>query len=643
MNKFRLALRFGICLGLIAVLISPVSTATADDSSATTSVTDNYALLTGSEASKQGFQSATTSNYLVGNGTFTIEAWLQPAEAMSSIWGHFFAKTDMFQYMLSGGVYEVVYNGGAWRTTINTGVRARLGEWQHIAYVKSGTTFSLYFNGGLAFQITDATNVPATLNSANSFTSVGSNPWNGSSNQSSPAGNLFAGGIDEVKVWTTARTQAQIQTDMKTKTSPTESGLASYWDFNGTSSTSTIHDRTGLLNFVTHGTPNPTFPDVKTTATTVGQTTVTFSRTYLNGTGGYQIPSDITSVNALVVGGGGGGGFDGGGGGGGGGVYQNSSLAVTPGQSVAIEVGAGGAAVNGYTGGALACNGSWNGSVVACSAVAGGTSKFGSITSSGGGGGGGIEANGTNDSDASANVRGGGGGAGGQNSRAGLASPGVGATSGGSVVDTLNTGGGGGGSSTIAGSNGTVAAAGNGGAGTNATLNSTVYGSGGAGGSFHSATLATGGSGAANGGTSGVGPTTPTANRGGGGGGGGNGNIGVNHYGTAGAAGVVIIRYVLRGNTSISHGASIKYRTATNITTTTSRSGKVTFYANGKKIPGCVNLSTSGSPTITATCSWRPSMRGTVRISSTFTPSDSNYLSDTAGGSVFVSQRSSPR
>ena len=36
-------------------------------------------------------------------------------------------------------------------------------------------------------------------------------------------------------------------------------------------------------------------------------------------------------------------------------------------------------------------------------------------------------------------------------------------------------------------------------------------------------------------------------------------------------------------------------------------------------------------------------MRGTVRISTTFTPSDSNYLSDTAVGSVFVSQRSSSR
>ena len=622
------------------MFISPVSTATADDSSATTSVTDNYALLTGSVASKQGFQSATTSNYLVGYGTFTIEAWLQPAEAMSSIWGHFFAKTDMFQYMLSGGVYEVVYNGGSWRSTINTGVRARLGEWQHIAYVKSGTTFSLYFNGGLAFQITDATNVPATLHSANSFTSVGSNPWNGSSNQSSPANNLFAGGIDEVKVWTTARTQAEIQTDMKTKTSPTEPGLVSYWDFNGTSSTSTIHDRTGLLNLVTHGTPNPTFPDVKSTTTTVGQTTVTFPRTYLNGTGGYQIPPGITSISALVVGGGGGGGFDGGGGGGGGGVYQNSSLAVTPGQSVVVEVGAGGAAVNGYTGGSLACNGTWNGSAVACSAVAGGTSKFGAITSSGGGGGGGIESSGTNDSDASANVRGGGGGAGGQNSRAGLSSPGVGATSGGSVVDTLNTGGGGGGSSTVAGSNGTVSAAGNGGAGTNATLNSTVYGSGGAGGSFSSATLATGGSGAANGGTSNAAPTIPAVNRGGGGGGGGNGSSGVNHFGTSGAAGIVIIRYVLRGAATISLTSTPVFRAATTITATVTMSGRVTFYANNKKIPGCSRVATTGSSPIIATCSWKPSRHGPTVISTLMTPTDSNFLSSTdASQTVFTTRR----
>jgi hypothetical protein len=611
--------------------MAPLPSAQADDSSATTSVTDNYASLSGSATYRQGFQSATTTNYLGGNGTFTVEAWIQPTDSVSAITADIFVKTDMLQYEIANGTYQAIFNGSGWKTAISTGVRARFGEWQHVTFIKATNTFSFYFNGTLAFQVVDATNVPTSLNNTSTYTSVGSNPWNGSINQSTPYGNLFAGGIDEVKVWTVARSQSEIQTDMKTKTAPSTSGLASYWDFNGTTSTSTIYDRTGLLNLVTGGTPNPTFPDVKTTVTTVGATTVTFPRTYLNGTGGYQIPSGITSVSALVVGGGGAGGYDGGGGGGGGGVYQNSALAVTPGAAIAIEVGGGGAAVNGYTGGTLACNGSWSGTVVACSAGTGGTSKFATITASGGGGGGGIENSGGNDSDASATVRGGGGGAGGQNSRSGGNSPGTGATSGGTVSDLSSNAGAGGGSTTNAGASVTSAVGGNGGAGITANLNATIYGSGGAGGSFSSATLATGGSGAANGGTTTLAPTTPANNRGGGGAGGGNGNpTATNAYGTAGAAGIVIIQYALVGSATISFAAAPIYRVQTTITATTSVAGTVTFYANNKKIAGCIKVATSGAGPITATCNWKPSLHGSINISALVTPTNGNYLSATA-------------
>ena len=631
------------CLITLSLFLSP--TALADNSSPTTSETDNYISLSGSASAKQGLQSALTSTYLGGYDNFTLELWMMPAETLTTTTGTIFVKTDRFQFDLVNGVFYAWLNSNGWKGSINTGVKARIGEWQHVAYIKNGNLLSLYLNGTLVFELSDATNVPTTLTNNSTYTSIGSNPWNSGSvaNLSSPQMNFFAGGLDEVKFWSGARTQSQIRTSMTTKMSPTSTNLVGYWDFNGTSNTSTIYDRTGSFNFTVFGTPAPTFPDIKTVTTSTGAATIAFPRTYLNGTGGYQIPSNVSSLNILVVGGGGGGGFDGGGGGGGGGVYQNTSLSVTPGSSVAVEVGTGGAAVNGYTGGTLTCNGVWNGSALACSSAAGGTSKFGNTSASGGGGAGGIEANGTNDSDATANTRGGGGGGGGQNSRVGGSSAGVGATSGGSVSDTANSGGGGGGSGTNAGSIGTVSAAGNGGTGTTATLNSVIYGSGGAGGSFSSATVATGGTGAANGGTTGVAPTIPAVNRGGGGGGGGNGGIAGNANGTTGAAGVIIIRYVLKGDVSISYGASIKFRTTTSLTTTTSSSGKVTFYANGKKIPGCINMATSGSPTITATCTWKPSMRGSVNISSTFTPSDSNYLSNTATGSVFVLQRASAR
>ena len=617
----------GLLLSGLTAIAAPIPIAHADNPAVNTSVTDNYAYLTGSATSKQGFQSAGTSTYLSSYTSFTIEAWLNPADTLTTNTGTIFAQTDTFQYQITNGVFQFAFNSGGWKTTMNTGVYARIGEWQHVAYVKNGNTFSLYLNGSLAYQLSDATNVPTTLNPANSYTSLGSNPWNNSSNMSSPQSQLYAGGIDEVRVWTTARSQSEIQNNMNVKVSPSSSNLASYWDFNGTTSTSTIYDRTGLLNFTTFGTPNPLFPDIKSTVISAGTATVTFPRTYLNGTGGYQLPAGVTSVSALVVGGGGAGGFDGGGGGGGGGVYQNSTLAVTPLTGYEITVGGGGAAKNGYTGGSLACNGTWNNSVVACSGSAGGTSKFGTVTASGGGGGGGIENSGTADSDASATVRGGGGGAGGQNSRSGGVSAGGGAFTGGTVTDVNNNGGGGGASGTAAGSNVSTAVAGNGAAGTTASINSLMYGSGGAGGSWSSATLATGGTGAANGGTSSVAPTSPLVNRGGGGAGGGNGSpTATNAYGTSGAAGVIILRYSLQGGVSISLASAPIYRSTTALTATTTIAGRVTFYANNKRIPGCVSLLTVS---LVSTCNWRPAVHGSISISTLLVPTDSSYSNAT--------------
>ncbi len=76
-----------------------------------------------------------------------------------------------------------------------------------------------------------------------------------------------------------------------------------------------------------------------------GKTVATFSEV---GSGTWTIPDGVTEVEVLVVGGGGGGAWrDGawqGGGGGAGGLHEESAYAVTPGGSVTITVGAGGAA-----------------------------------------------------------------------------------------------------------------------------------------------------------------------------------------------------------------------------------------------------------------------------------------------------------
>jgi len=69
--------------------------------------------------------------------------------------------------------------------------------------------------------------------------------------------------------------------------------------------------------------------------------------------------------------------------------------------------------------------------------------------------------------------------------------------------------------------------------------------------------------------------------------------------------------------------------------------GKVTFYANGKKIPGCQNIQSSS---LTAACSWRPAMHGVIRIFANLLPSSSSYVSSTSNvGFINISARATTR
>jgi hypothetical protein len=245
----------------------------------------------------------------------------------------------------------------------------------------------------------------------------------------------------------------------------------------------------------------------------------------------WTVPVGITQVKYLVVAGGGAGGGAGtgagygsanGGGGGGGGFLTGSGYAVTPGASLPITVGAGGASVSSWSGGN------------------GGDSVFSTNTSKGGGGGGFLAVG-------KAGGSAGGGGGGDRNGDAfgaGTASPaGQGNNGGyGSTNNLSGSSGGGGGASAAGGSSTNVEYAGNGGAGIASTITgtNTYYSGGGAGGAWVN-TSATGGLG---GGGNGVNRGRGGAGTNGfGGGGAGSGSYGGGLPGGDGGSGTVVLRY----------------------------------------------------------------------------------------------------
>ena len=75
-------------------------------------------------------------------------------------------------------------------------------------------------------------------------------------------------------------------------------------------------------------------------------------------------------------------------------------------------------------------------------------------------------------------------------------------------------------------------------------------------------------------------------------------------------------------------------------TASTNSGGTVTFYANNKKMFGCVNVKVTS---FSATCNWTPNLRGTVNITAVFTTSDGSTTTSTPISYLNISARRTAR
>lgn len=361
------------------------------------------------------------------------------------------------------------------------------------------------------------------------------------------------------------------------------------------------------------------------------------------GTNIWIAPVAVTSINYLVVGAGGAGGSAyevAAAGGGGGGEVLAGTFPVNPGSSYAISVGVGGKAPTGVS------------ASLFTGAIAATSSMFAGFEARAGGAGS-SRYNRTSVVGATSIFTGGGGSAQYFDSTAGATPTGsnIGGSGGsgypGGGTANRNAGGAGGG----AGGNGeagfqfnssfssSIYGGGKGGPGISNTLESGTaqfYGAGGGGG-MRAATFAPGAGGSSVGGNGGSGPlpsivyaTAGATNSGSGGGGAGIDSGGTTiAIGGSGADGVVLIRYTpnLKAYPGVPsfNGNAIKGITKT-LTIQSEFSGRVTFSANGRTIPGCKNVPTTGAyPLNIATCNWKPAVQGSVRITTSMIPTDSSF------------------
>lgn len=163
------------------------------------------------------------------SSTFTLEGWTN-----GSIDGSANKRWCILSKLDASGGYELNYNIVAGVRTLEFVVRQAAGNvgtlgpawttlkyehtlWHHVAVVFNGGTVDFYIDGE-----------GPTLKGTMTQTSAGNSAASFNLYQNSSAANPFTGTLSNMRVWSTARTQSQIITDMRND-APSGTGLQGFW------------------------------------------------------------------------------------------------------------------------------------------------------------------------------------------------------------------------------------------------------------------------------------------------------------------------------------------------------------------------------------------------------------------------------
>lgn len=166
--------------------------------------------------------------------SFTMSCWIKPVSNITEGWPRIVGNTQsgsdnntgkspsFVQTQNESTAMQVVYSTkeGVFEVRVADGIFNVPEEWVFLSWVNDGGTWTLYRNGiAVPFTDSSATGFPApfkqTTNTPTYFIAT-----------------AFKGSVSNLAIWNVARTPAQVQQDMFTQFTGTESGLIGYWPVN---------------------------------------------------------------------------------------------------------------------------------------------------------------------------------------------------------------------------------------------------------------------------------------------------------------------------------------------------------------------------------------------------------------------------
>ncbi|MBT8401119.1 MAG: hypothetical protein KJO98_11630, partial [Rhodothermia bacterium] len=158
-------------------------------------------------------------------GDFTIETWIRP-QNKSGI-RYIVARDSAYSLALNGTdlrftVVEETVQGAADTVFVDRPVSLSLGTWYHVAAVRDKNNVTLYLDGN-AVGATYTSSVPATGGGRDTLT-IGQSI----DRQETNVG-WFEGEIDELRIWSIAKTEAEVRDNRRAVLSGNEEGLVGYW------------------------------------------------------------------------------------------------------------------------------------------------------------------------------------------------------------------------------------------------------------------------------------------------------------------------------------------------------------------------------------------------------------------------------